>query len=192
MEYFDGCDTMTETLMKKQKYDLPSWVRQAAADWSALWGAPGLESLVTLEISRRMTRTLGRCYLERRLIRLPERLLQAPQTLIKEALCHELAHIAVHELNGKGCRPHGSEWAALMRAAGFEPRARLPEVPGQLPAPVRRPRRRYIYIHRCPVCQGERVARRAVRRWRCAECSAAGLDGRLEIWRRPAGGVRAP
>ena len=46
-------------------------------------------------------------------------------------------------------------------------------------------RRRYLYIHRCPVCQAEQIARRAVRRWRCAACVEAGLDGELEIWRRP-------
>jgi hypothetical protein len=71
-----------------------------------------------------------------------------------------------------------------MRAAGFEPRARLPA--GTLPQPDRKQKRRqrYLYIHRCPVCQAEHIAWRAVRRWRCAACVEAGLDGALEIWRR--------
>ena len=179
-------------LMKSQKRAVPSWAPQYLADWTTLWGVSGLESRVTVEISQRMTRALGRCYAERRLIRLSDRLLQGPQTFLKEALCHELAHIAVHELTGKRCRPHGPEWAGLMRAAAYEPRAKLPQTPGQRAATVRRTRRRYIYIHRCPVCQAKRVARRYMRLWRCAECSAAGFGGRLEIWRRPARGVRAP
>ncbi len=78
-----------------------------------------------------------------------------------------------------------------MRIAGYEPRARLPA--GTLPQPSRKRRRRqrYLYIHRCPVCQAEQIARRAVRRWRCAACVEAGLDGELEIWRRPLGRTRA-
>ncbi len=137
-----------------------------------------------------MTRSLGRCYPTRGLIRISEHLLEAPRSILEEALCHELAHVAVHEMNGKRCRPHGPEWKDLMRIAGYEPRARLPA--GTLPRPSRkrRQRQRYLYIHRCPVCQAEQIARRAVRRWRCAACVEAGLEGELEIWRRPLGRTR--
>ncbi len=170
--------------MKEKTPTLPAWTRQRLADWSSTWGLAGLEARVTLQFSSRMTRSLGRCYADRKLIRLSERLLEGPPSLLEEALCHELAHVAVHEMNGRHYRPHGPEWKHLMRTAGFEPRARLPA--GTVPQPARRlrRRRRYLYIHRCPVCQAEHIARRAVRRWRCAACVEAGLDGVLEIWRR--------
>ena len=41
-----------------------------------------------------MTRSLGRCYPERRLIRLALSLNDAPRALFEEVLCHELAHLA--------------------------------------------------------------------------------------------------
>jgi hypothetical protein len=67
-----------------------------------------------------------------------------------------------------------------MRAAGFEPRARIPV---QGAPPPRRRRRRYLYLHRCPICQEERIARRVVRY--CSACAEEGLDVAFEIWRRP-------
>jgi predicted SprT family Zn-dependent metalloprotease len=83
-----------------------------------------------------MTRSLGRCHPERRLIRLASWLREAPDVLLAEVLCHEVAHVAVHELHGSDCRPHGSEWKALMRTAGYPARTRIPE--GQLPLMGRR------------------------------------------------------
>ncbi len=160
------------------------WIPGRMANWSAMWGTPALESTVSIHYSSRMTRSLGRCYPERRLIRIAESLLDGPRTILEEALCHELAHIAVHELNGGKCRPHGPEWKALMRKAGFEPRIRL-RWDGAPPPAKRKRRRRYLYIHRCTVCHAERTARRVVRQWRCAACVEAGLEGTFEIWRRP-------
>jgi predicted SprT family Zn-dependent metalloprotease len=91
-------------------------------------------------------------------------------------------HLAGRELHGPQIRPHGSQWKALMRAAGFEPKTRLPAPPGT-PAPARRTRPRLVYLHRCPVCQRYRIARRLMRRWRCAACVDVGLDGELVITR---------
>ena len=107
--------------MKDKTPKLPTWFHHHLAEWSTRWNRPGLETRVTVQFSSRMTRSLGRCYTERGLIRLSERLLEGPRSLLEEALCHELAHVAVHELNGKRCRPHGPEWKTLMRAAGYEP-----------------------------------------------------------------------
>ena len=89
------------------------WIPGRMANWSALWGTPALESTVSIHYSSRMTRSLGRCYPERGLIRIAVSLLDGPRTILEEALCHELAHIAVHELNGGKCRPHGPEWRPL-------------------------------------------------------------------------------
>ena len=173
--------------MKEAEPTLPSWTHEAIAGWARLWGIPGLAREVAVEPSPRMTHSLGRCYPESRRIRLSECLMQVAPPILREVLCHELAHVAVHVLNGRRSRPHGPAWAGLMRAAGFEPRARLPCHEIGLPLPrKRRRRRRYLYLHRCPVCRMERIARRSMRRWRCAACVESGLDGKLEIWRLPA------
>jgi len=96
------------------------------ARWAATWQRPGLERRLHISFSTRMTRSLGRCHPERGVIRLASWLRDAPASLLAEVLCHEVAHVATWELHGRACRPHGAEWRALMRAAGFEPRVRLP------------------------------------------------------------------
>ena len=164
--------------------ELPPTLQEAAGRWTEVWGCPGLEKRTEISFSSRFRGGLGRAYLERRQVRLSTKLLNEEREFLEEALCHELAHIAVCELNDKRCRPHGTEWKQLMRAVGFEPRTRIP-VNGAPPLVRRKRRRRYLYLHRCPVCQAERTARRAVRQWRCVSCVEAGLDGSLEIWRRP-------
>lgn len=158
----------------------------SARRWLHLWNTPELAGRTTIEWSVRMTRSLGRCYPERRLIRLAAFVDKADKALLEEVLCHELAHLAAREIHGRRIRPHGPEWKALMRAAGYDPKVRLPAPPNAPQPRPRRPRtrRRYLYLHRCPRCQLSRPARRAVRRWLCAACLASGLDGVLEIFRR--------
>jgi len=156
----------------------------SAHRWLHLWHTPDLATRTTVEWSPRLTRSLGRCYPQRHLIRIASYLESAEPALLEEVLCHELAHLAARERHGDRIRPHGPEWKALMRAAGYEPKTRLP-VPAELAPRSARPRPRYLYIHRCPVCQISRAARRTVRRWRCAVCLAAGLDGKLTVTRYP-------
>jgi hypothetical protein len=108
----------------------------AVPEWAAAWGVPGLESRLSIGFSTRMSRSLGRCHPERKLIRLASWLREAPDLLLAEVLCHEVAHVAVHELHGRDCRPHGKEWQALMRTAGYQARTRIPE--DQLPPLGRR------------------------------------------------------
>lgn len=167
----------------------PAEIDESMAHWASLWDIPSLASRVSVEFSSRMTRSLGRCYPERSLIRLSEHLTEAPRSIFLEALCHELAHIAVHELNGGKTGPHGPAWEELMRVAGFEPRTRLRYLCSEAPIVKRRSQQRRLYVHHCPVCQMERIARRAVKRWRCSACIEAGLDGKLEIRRRPVRGI---
>jgi predicted SprT family Zn-dependent metalloprotease len=152
--------------------------------WAALWGLPGLERRVDVRFSDRLHTSLGRCVPSRGLVRMNRRLLELQPRLLEEVLCHELAHVAVFERYGHLCRPHGPEWAALMRAAGFTPRvrARLGHDVERVVAPE--PKRRPLYEHRCPVCQAARLACRRVPQWRCAACLRAGLDGRLVIEKR--------
>ena len=70
-----------------------------------------------------------------------------------------------------------------MRAAGYEPQTRMAiDIPAL--TRVKRAssgRRNLAFEHRCPVCQTSRVARRSMKRWRCAACLEAGLSGDLEI-----------
>lgn len=159
------------------------------ARWGRLWGCPGLESRVRLRFEPRLSASLGRCTPAGRSIRLHTALAHGPEPFLLEVVCHELAHVAAWELHGDAIRPHGPEWRALVAAAGYQPSTRL-RAPDGLLAPHRSPRRRrrprYLYDHRCPVCRWHRVARAAVRRWRCPECRANGLEGQLEIWRAKA------
>jgi len=148
--------------------------------WGARWGLERLDKSVRVEWSPRLSQSLGRVHVDRRLIRLSTQLAAAPRRIVREVFCHEVAHLAVRDLHGRHCQPHGPEWMALLRAAGFEPRRRIPWSP-----PPKRSKRRVLqrrqFIHRCPVCHLQRSAWRPVPQWLCADCVAAGLSGRLEI-----------
>jgi predicted SprT family Zn-dependent metalloprotease len=151
-------------------------------DWAQRWGVPGLEERLSVQVSTRLRTSLGRYSPAKGELRVASYLLDGPPSLLCEVLCHEAAHAAVCELHGRSARPHGPEWQALMRKAGFAPRVRIPAAElDRLPLPARRAR--VLWEHRCPVCQASRVAGRPVRAWRCAACRAAGLSGKLEIQR---------
>ena len=169
----------------EQENALPPRLVRALERWANLWKLPNLPRRSSIEWSSRLTRSLGRCYPHKRKVRLAARLQSAELGLFEEVLCHEMAHLAAHELHGQSIHPHGTEWKALIEAAGYEPRTRLP-VPKSLTkaASPKRSRHNWRYIHRCPVCQRTHVARRSMRRWRCRACVDAGLDGTLTITRR--------
>lgn len=161
------------------------------APWAEAWSVAGLEHRLNITFSSRFRTSLGRCAPRAGEIRLAAFLLTGPPAVLREALCHEVAHAAVYELHGIGVKPHGAEWRTLMMTAGFEPRARLPEslVPDVLP---HRGQPKRLWEHRCPVCHASRMARRRVPRWRCAACRAAGLAGRLTITELPGSLERRP
>ena len=165
--------------------------RDVAASWCRLWGVAGLERRGTLTVSRGLRSALGRCNPGRGDIRIASYLMAAPTSLIHEVLCHEIAHVAVEELDGRSVRPHGREWQALMRTAGFAPRVRL-SIEDIGPWSERLRRARVLWKHHYPVCRVSRLAGRPVTRWHCAVCWKAGRDGRLVITRVPgsAGGPR--
>lgn len=123
---------------------------------------------------------LGRARPREKLIRINAALVDQHPSLLDEVLCHEAAHIAVHELHRGYRRPHGPEWRRLMELAGFAPRARMP-----LATPLAAAAQRHLWHHQCPVCQAWRLARRPVHRWRCAACINAGLPGDLIITKQP-------
>jgi len=156
--------------------------------WCALWCVPHLADRLEIRVSSRFRTSLARCRPARREIRIARFVVDGPAELLREVLCHEVAHAAAAELHGLRVRPHGREWKTLMRQAGFEPRVRIARTElDALPVPAQRSR--VVWLHRCPVCHAERRAGRPVRAWRCAACRAAGLGGRLEISRCEGAGV---
>jgi predicted SprT family Zn-dependent metalloprotease len=145
--------------------------------WSDLWQVAHLNLQPHVEISRRMTSTLGRVFPQRNLIRVNAEL-EGSGDLLLEVLCHEFAHLVVHTLHGRSVKPHGPEWSALVTRAGYPPRTAVPQrshSPG------------LVYLHRCPACHSVKRAKRPVRQWRCLTCHEAGLGGCLEITSHPAG-----
>ncbi len=157
------------------------------AEWAARWGTPGLESRLSVEVSTRLRTSLGLCTPAQTRLRIASFLLEAPSALLYEVLCHEAAHAAVYELHARRVRPHGSEWKALMKLAGYTPRVRIPATELEDLPPATR-RARVLWEHRCPVCQVFKMAGRPVRQWRCASCLRSGLSGELLISRSSAAG----
>lgn len=157
------------------------WIRK----WTRLWGCPELGQIARVSFDRSLKRSLGRARLARDEVILHESLRMAPDEVLREVLCHEMAHLATHRLHGAAVRPHGAEWRDLVSAAGYPPRARA-ELGIPIPGVRGRPRAR-DWEHRCPVCQSVRFAGRPMGQWRCAECLDAGLCGDLIITSRAKG-----
>ena len=169
-----------------------------------IWNAPDLAASTRVLVSDRMTRSLARVRPDTRVIRIARPVVEGPRASLEEVICHEAAHIVAHSRAEKRIRPHGREWAALMEQAGYPPRARVDarllgiEMPakqghGANAGGRARRRKRYIYDHRCPVCQNHRTSGRVVRSWRCGPCVDAGMKGELVVTRfeRPRrGGLR--
>jgi predicted SprT family Zn-dependent metalloprotease len=149
--------------------------------WCNIWGVSELAAEISVEFSSRMTRSLGRCYPDRKLIRIAEFVVEESQELFRKVLCHEVAHLAAYELHGNSIRPHGREWKVLMQQAGYSPSVKFTGDCSFPTRPTRPSRPRLRYEHRCPVCQATRFARRPMHGWRCARCVKSGLVGQLEI-----------
>lgn len=146
-----------------------------------LWSYPTLGQIASTRFSSRLSSVWARVNLDTGAITLAASLKRDPEHL-EQVLCHELAHIVAHVLIGRSEGPHGPTWRRLVSEAGYAPMVRLPETDGiqtsphnQRHSPVRR------FLHRCLVCDFSRFARRPMKEWRCADCVAAGLDGRLFI-----------
>ena len=145
--------------------------------WGCLWGLPGFEENLTIRLSRRLSRSLGRCNPAAGTLTLRAGL---PADQIPYILCHEAAHIAAYLRFGAGLRPHGPEWASLVALAGFRPSVQAPGGQSCAPGTAGQPGQ-FRYAHHCLVCQATRWARRPIRGWRCAECLAAGLSGEMDV-----------
>ena len=124
------------------------------------WGVARELAGVTVEWSRRLQTAAGRAWFEPPRIKLNPRLLARVPAAIEQVLVHEAAHLAVFVRHGARALPHGTEWRALMRAAGLPPQTthRYP-IQGL-------GRARYWYLHICSGCGGRAILRQA-RRLRC-------------------------
>jgi predicted SprT family Zn-dependent metalloprotease len=131
---------------------------------------------VEIRYSTRLRSSLGRADLLRSRISVASCVTSS--AALRDVLRHELAHIAVRRLGVRGERTHGPTWQQLVQRAGSTPR-RLATVAG-----FRRKEKNIVYRHECPVCDFVRFAKRPVASWRCADCTAAGLDGKLVITKR--------
>ena len=140
-----------------------------------LWRYPGVSRL-RLRINPRLTATLARVLVNEKLIEFSKTVARLDARNRREMICHEAAHFVVWQRHGAAARPHGPEWAALVRLAGFEPKASRVRC-GQS---QRRLGGETLFRHKCPVCHFSKHAARRMPRWRCPECRAIGLPGRLQ------------
>jgi predicted SprT family Zn-dependent metalloprotease len=162
---------------RKKPFRLSANLKEDIQGWSRLWGLPNLSQEVTVRFNGRLRTTVARLLSGVDVIEVGPRFI-ALQSKRREIICHELAHAAVKKRLRGGQPPHGPEWAALVRFAGFDPVPRLTVPQKSSPSTQSRNVR---YEHRCLICQFVRVARRSVHSWRCAECVRCGLPGKLTI-----------
>lgn len=100
---------------------------RAAQGWCAAWGLTRVMRDVDIGFSDELGMKLGRCDLRRLEVLLNGvLLLEENEALLRETLCHELAHIVASVRYGTRIQEHGLEWQDYMRRAGFEPRAVIP------------------------------------------------------------------
>lgn len=152
----------------------PRYLRSLAR----VWGHEDVSRL-RFRLNRRLTMTFARLLANDRLVEFNQSVARLDARERREVVCHEAAHFVVWQRYGRAARPHGPEWAALVRLAGYEPRASRVRC-GQ---PKPRPAPSQVFRHTCPVCHFSKRARRRMSRWRCPECRAIGLDGSLRIER---------
>jgi SprT protein len=169
--------------MRSNALSLNDQLHDAIVGWESIWQTPGLARLTRVMFSPRLERSLGRCVPATGRVTLTTRLRGGSRERLLETLCHEVAHVAAYILHGGTARPHGPEWAALVRAAGFDPGTHARRRRGAAKPTTKRRLRdrpwRFTVVHTCPVCHSRRYARRVMSAWRCRTCVEAGLSGEL-------------
>jgi predicted SprT family Zn-dependent metalloprotease len=146
--------------------------------WAASWSLPALGRDLTLRVNLRLRTSIARYRHDASCIEVGPRFL-ADRRIRREAIAHELAHAAVAKQKNRRYRPHGPEWCSLLRQAGFSSRAVICSASNETTGA--KTGRSGRFVHRCPVCQMTRTARRPIAAWRCRQCVESGLSGRLDI-----------
>jgi hypothetical protein len=167
---------------------LPNALLQRALEWASLWGVPELLEGMSIKRNRRLRTTVARWIEEKKCVELGPRFFSLNKHQ-SDVLCHELAHAAAVQLHGKSISPHGSEWCALVRAAGYAPSSKLRSARNMTGISGTRTSSTQ-YEHRCLVCHTVRYAKRRMISWKCVECVRSGLSGQLEIRRLQGRGNR--
>jgi SprT protein len=165
--------------MKIDQLKIGEWL----AEWGESWTLPELVEKTRFETSGRLRSSLGRCQPQSGIVRIHPALLDEPEAMLREVICHEAAHVAAHLRHGTGVRPHGKEWRELMRAAGYVPRARI-HVDGLSQSMRAALAPKVVFEHRCGGCGMNRMAHRRMPAWRCRRCWEAGSGGKLQILER--------
>ena len=161
-----------------------SLFQRCLGEWTEKWDEPELDSRVKVEFSTRLTRSLGRAYPKRNLIRLSTALANQPTgELLKMVLCHEFAHLVVFKRHGTHAKPHGQEWRKLIHLAGLNPSTTHKAELSQ--SRIVNGGARVLFVHKCLACGAKRVAKKPMLIWRCVGCTEGGLDGTLQITTRP-------
>jgi predicted SprT family Zn-dependent metalloprotease len=150
------------------------WLRSLAQAWRH----PDVSRL-RVRLNPRLTTTLARLLVSHSVIELNPTVTRLNARSRREAICHEAAHFVVWKRHGRAARPHGPEWAALVKLAGFKPHASRVRC-GHLARPSEM---KSAFRHTCLVCHFSKRAARRMSRWRCPECRAIGLEGRFRIER---------
>lgn len=156
---------------------------EAVTRLGRLWSRASLAESVSIRFSSRLSSTWARTNLATNAITLASKL-KGDRERLHDVLCHELAHVVSHERVGRSEGPHGPTWRRLVHEAGRNPAIRLED--REATRTTSRPDAR-TFVHRCPICDFSRTARRPMTIWRCADCTAAGLSGELIVTehRRP-------
>jgi predicted SprT family Zn-dependent metalloprotease len=151
-------------------------------------GANTLASRVIVEWSSRLRSAAGRAEYANARVLLNCRLTAHGHAEIDRTFRHELAHLLAQARAGRRrISPHGQEWRRACTDLGIGDESRC----HQLPFPIKRQRRRYLYF--CPNCRCNFGRTRPLRRTSaCLACCRAFNGGRydprfrLRIVRRPA------
>ena len=155
-----------------------SSANQHAKEFARIWEVEAIANDVSISLSPSMSRSLGRTNVESKSIRLSFQLLDAPSELVREVVCHELAHIVDFVKLGSQGKAHGESWKQLVLKAGFEPsRSMSLDI-------AKKAQFQKSFTHLCLTCGIRRVARRKMTNWRCEACVEAGLSGQLHIEQR--------
>jgi predicted SprT family Zn-dependent metalloprotease len=131
--------------------------------------AENLAGRVIVEWSARLRSAAGRAEYATAKILLNCRLSEYGEAEIDRTLRHELAHLLAHFRSGRRrLAPHGAEWRKACSDLGISNENRC----HHLPFPVRRQRRRYLYV--CGQCRREFPRSRRFRRASaCLACCRA-------------------
>src|SRR5436190_12873449 len=96
--------------------------REHLATLAVAWKHPRVSQL-DISLNSNLRSTLARWIPPSNILEMSNKVESRNARALREIISHEAAHVVVWDRSGRAARPHGLEWSALMRAAGFRPRA---------------------------------------------------------------------